>query len=114
MSMAIKLITPPGMLVTVALLAIYCAYSSWMASVEQSWFYLFVAATSLAACIGTAVLQPWSRYLVYILTTGFIAAWSHSVYAGAKAGFFVFFFSSPLRAMKSIAPGLALVALSLG
>ena len=39
----IKLITPPGMLVTVALLAIYCAYASWTAFIERSWLYAVVA-----------------------------------------------------------------------
>ena len=50
----IKLITPPGMLVTVALLAIYSAYASWTAFIEKSWIYAIVALVSLAACVGTA------------------------------------------------------------
>jgi hypothetical protein len=109
----IKLITPPGMLVTVALLAIYSAYASWTAFIEKSWIYAVVALISFAACVGTAFLKPWSRYPVYVLTVGFVAAWCYSVYAGVQAGFFEFFFSSPAAAAKSLAPGLALACLSL-
>ena len=109
----IKLITPPGMLVTVALLAIYCAYASWTAFIEKSWIYAVVALISLAACVGTAFLKSWSRYPVYVLTVGFVAAWCYSVYVGVQAGFFGFFFSSPAAAAKSLAPGLALACLSL-
>ena len=109
----IKLITPPGMLVTVALLAIYCAYASWTAFIEQSWLYAVVALISLAACVGTAFLKSWSRYPVYVLTVGFVAAWCYSVYAAMQVGFFGFFFSSPAAAAKSLAPGLVLACLSL-
>ncbi len=109
----IKLITPPGMLVTVALLAIYCAYATWTAVVERSWIYAMVALISLAACVGTAFLKSWSRYPVYALTAGFVSAWCYSVYAGVQAGFFPFFFSSPAAAAKSLAPGLVLACLSL-
>lgn len=109
-----KLITPPGMLVTVALLAIYCAYASWTAFLDRSWAYVLIALISLAASYGTAMLRPWSRYLVYLLTSGFVAAWCFSLYAGARAGFFEFFFASPLEAARSLAPGLFLAVLSLG
>jgi hypothetical protein len=109
----IKLITPPGMLVTVALLAIYCAYASWTAFVEQSWVHAVVALIALAACVGTAFLKSWSRYPVYALTFGFITTWCYSVYAATQVGFFGFFFSSPAAAAKSLAPGLALACLSL-
>ena len=88
----IKLITPPGMLVTVALLAIYCAYASWTAFIEQSWIHVVVALVSLAACVGAALLKSWCRYPVYALTVGFVVAWCYSVYAGIRVGFFGFFF----------------------
>jgi hypothetical protein len=109
----IKLITPPGMLVTVALLAICSAYASWTAFIERSWIYAIVALVSLAACVGTAFLKAWSRYPVYVLTVGFVTAWCYSIYAGIQAGFFGFFFSSPAAAAKSLAPGLVLACLSL-
>ena len=100
------------MLVTVALLAVYGAYMSWAAYVGSSWLHALIALVALIACVGTAVLQPWSRYLVYLLSAGFIVSWSYSVYAGYAAGFFDFFFASPLDVLRSLAPGLALVALS--
>jgi hypothetical protein len=109
----IKLITPPGMLVTVALLAIYSAYASWTAFIEKSWVYTIVALVSIAACVGTAFLKSWSRYPVYALTVGFVTGWIYSVYSAAQVGFFGFFFSSPAAAAKSLAPGLLLACLSL-
>ena len=90
----IKLITPPDMLVTVALLAIYCAYASWTAFIDKSWIYAVVALISLSACVGTAFLKSWSRYPVYVLTVGFVTVWCYSVYAAAQVGFFGFYFPS--------------------
>src|SRR5262245_36515322 len=108
----VKLITPIGMLVTVALLAVYATYAFWTASVDQSWVYGLLGVLSLVACYGTAMLRPWSQWLVYLLTALFIGAWCYSVYAGATVGFFTFFFSSRLLAVKALAPGLVLVMLS--
>ena len=108
----VKLITPIGMLITVALLAIYAAYAFWTVYVDQSWIYGLLGGLALVACYGTAMLRPWSRYLVYVLTALFIAAWFYSVYSGASVGYFDFFFSSRLLAAKALAPGFALVLLS--
>lgn len=100
------------MLVTVALLAVYGAYAAWASYVDRSWLHALITVVALVACVGTALLRPWSRYLVYLLTAGFVIAWSYSVYAGYVAGFFAFFFASPLEALRSLAPGLVLAALS--
>jgi hypothetical protein len=108
----VKLITPLGMLITVALLAVYAAYAFWTAYVDQSWLYGLLGVLSFAASYGTAVLRPWSQFLVYLLTTLFVAAWCYSVYQGAAVGFFSIFFSSQALVMKALAPGLALVVLS--
>jgi len=108
----VKLITPIGMLITVALLALYAAYAFWTAYVDASWIYGLLGVLSLVACFGAATLRAWSQYLVYLLTALFIAAWWYSVYAGATVGFFTFFFSSRLLAIKALAPGLVLVMLS--
>lgn len=108
----VKLITPIGMLITVALLAVYGAYAFWTAYLDRSWIYGLLGALSIVACVGTAMLRSWSQYLVYLLTTLFIVAWLHSVYAGAAVGYYSFFFSSHWLAAKSLAPGLALVLLS--
>ena len=108
----IKLITPMGMLFTVAVLAVYAAYSFWTAYTEQSWAYLLLALLSAVACTGAALLRAWSQYLVHGLTAFFIGGWLHSVYAGAAVGFFGLFFESQTAAAKSLAPGIALVVLS--
>lgn len=108
----IKLITPMGMLITVALLALYAVYALWTAYIDQSWLYGLLGGLSLIACYGTAMLRPWSQFLVYTLTGLFIAAWCYSVYAGATVGYFSFFFSSHVLAIKALMPGFALVVLS--
>jgi hypothetical protein len=108
----IKLITPIGMLITVALLALYAAYAFWTAYVDNSALYGLLGLLSLVACYGTAMLRPWSQFLVYLLTALFVAVWCYSVYAGAVAGFFSFFFPSHVLVIKALAPGFALVVLS--
>ena len=108
----VKLITPIGMLITVALLAIYAAYALWTAYLDESWIYGLLGALALVACCGTAMLRAWSQYLVYLLTALFIAAWCYSVYSGAAVGYFDIFFSSQLLVLKALAPGFALVLLS--
>lgn len=108
----IKLITPVGMLVTVALLAIYATYAFWIAYTDESLLYAFLGLPCCAACVGTALLRPWSQYLVYALTSLFVVGWFYSVYSGASVGYFGFFFESPTAAAKSLAPGVALVVLS--
>jgi hypothetical protein len=117
----VKLITPIGMLITVALLAIYAAYAFWTAYVhieylpdhlDEAWIYGSLGALSLVACYGTAMLRPWSRYLVYVLTALFIAGWCYSVYSGAAVGYFSVFVPSRVLVAKALAPGLALVVLS--
>lgn len=108
----IKLITPIGMLITVALLAVYAVYAFWTAYVDDSWIYGTLGLLALGTCYGTAMLRAWSQYLVYLLTALFVAAWCYSVYAGATVGFFGIFFSSHVLVIKALAPGLALVLLS--
>jgi hypothetical protein len=108
----IKLITPIGMLITVALLAVYAVYAFWTAYVDNSWTYGTLGVLALGACYGTAMLRAWSQYLVYLLTGLFVAAWCYSVYAGAAVGFFGIFFSSHVLVIKALAPGAALVLLS--
>ena len=62
----VKLITPIGMLITVALLALYAVYAFWTAYVDKSWIYGFLGVLSLVACYGTAMLRAgrsgWSMY----------------------------------------------------
>jgi hypothetical protein len=108
----IKLITPPGLLVTTALLAVYGAYAAWAAFVERSWLYAGLAAMAIAGCIGAALMKPWSRYPVYVLTAAFSAAWVLSIYGGMRAGYFEFAYTSNLAIARALAPGLLLVILA--
>jgi len=108
----IKLITPPGMLLTVALLALYSVYAFRIGTIEDSWILLTGSVLSLAAAYGTAMLRPWSQHLVYLLTVGFIAKLGHSVYAGVMSGYFAFQFNSVAEALKSLGPGAMMVLIS--
>lgn len=108
----LKLITPPGMLLTVALLALYSVYAFRIGTIEDSWILLTGSVLSLVAAYGTAMLRPWSQYLVYLLTVGFIAKLGHSVYAGVTSGYFAFQFSSIAEALKSLGPSAMMVLIS--
>lgn len=108
----IKLITPPGMLLTVALLAIYSAYAFLIGSIEDSWTLRIGGAVAVVAMYGVAMVKAWSRYLVYLLTAGFAAKLGTSIYGGFTSGFFGFQFGSPERAVGSLLPGLAMLLLS--
>jgi hypothetical protein len=108
----IKLITPPGMLLTVALLVIYGAYAFLIGSIEKSWILLAGGAVAVVASYGTAMLKPWSRYLVYALAMGFVSKLAQSIIAAIRAGYFGFQFRSTQQALWSLAPSLLLVVLS--
>lgn len=103
--------TPSGMLVTVALLAIYAAYAGWSAYLERSWMFAVVAAGALVACIGTALLRPWSQFLVYLLVAGIVGGWCWSIYASLSAGYFGLL--APSQLATNLAPGTVIALLSL-
>jgi hypothetical protein len=100
----IKLITPPGMLLTTALLVIFSAYAFMIGWNEDSWLLWLGGILALIASCGVAMLRPWSRYLVYVLTAGFFAKLGHSVWYAHKAGFFYFQFGSASEAVASLVP----------
>lgn len=108
----IKLITPPGMLLTTALLAIYCAYAFLIGWIEASWALKAGGIVAVAATYGVAMLRSWSRYLVYLLTAGFVLKLGASIYAGVTSGFFGYQFGSALAAAKSLLPSLLMLTLS--
>jgi hypothetical protein len=108
----IKLITPPGMLLTVALLVIYGVYAFLIGSIEKSWVLLAGGVVAIVASYGTAMLRPWSRYLVYALAMGFVSKLAQSIIAAIRAGYFGFQFKSTQQALWSLAPSLLLVVLS--
>ena len=104
------LVTPVGILITVALLALYSAYGVWTAINEHSLISALVGGVAIIACVGVAMLKAWSRYLVYVLTAALIGTWAYSLYAAAMAGYFRLFPTS--RILLSLAPGILLVVLS--
>lgn len=109
----IRLITPPGMLLTTALLVIYSAYAFMIGWIEDSWPLRVGGALAVVASYGVAMLRPWSRHLVYLLTAGFIAKLAHSVWYANKAGFFDLKFGSMQRAVVSLLPSTLMALLSL-
>lgn len=108
----IKLITPPGMLLTVALLVLYSAYAFRIGTIEDSWILLLGGTVSIVAAYGTAMLRPWSRHLVYLLALGFFAKLGDSIYAGYTSGFFSFQFGTIAASVKSLGATAGMVLLS--
>src|SRR5262245_37959864 len=104
------LITPVGILITMALLALYAAYSLWAAFVEHSILSGIAGVLAIVACVGAAMLKPWSRYIVYLLAASAIATWAYSLYAAASAGYFRIF--PQAQTARSLLPGAFLVLLS--
>lgn len=108
----IKLITPLGMLVTVALLVIYSLYALRIGLLEDSWILSAAGGLSIAAAYGTAMLRPWSQYLVYLLTAGFVGKLVYSILAAIRAGFFDFYFATTLQVVWSLTPGAVMALIS--
>ena len=108
-----RLITPLGLLVTTALLAIFAAAAAQVARIEHSLPLAAVAAVAVTASVGTVFMKPWSRYLVHLITLAYTIKWCWSVYDGYRSGYFDFQFgNSTLSAVRSLLPGFALVVLS--
>jgi hypothetical protein len=107
-----KLITPVSLLITTAFLAIYTAYAFQIALIEKSWPLAAAGGVAAVACVATALMKPWSQYLVYLVTLGFVGKWGWSIFDGIRSGYFDSMFGSPRAAIQSIAPGLLMVALS--
>jgi hypothetical protein len=108
----IKLITPPGMLLTVALLVIYCVYAFLIGWIEKSWILLAGGVVAVAATYGVAMVRPWSRYLVYGLTAGFFAKLGLSIYEGVRSGFYDLGIGSNAQIARSLLPALLMALLS--
>lgn len=99
--MHFKLITPPGMLFTTALLVIYATCAFMIGSVEKSWLLQAGGIVAVVATYGVAMVRPWSRWIVYLLAAGFFAKLGSSIYTGVASGFFEFQFGSPGAVARS-------------
>lgn len=108
----IKLITPPGMLLTTALLVTYSVLAFRIGRIEGSWALLAGSGIAAVASYGTAMVRPWSRYLVYVLAIGFVAKLGHSIYAGVDSGYFDFQFGSQWTALRALVPSMTMALLS--
>lgn len=98
---------------TVALLAIYSAYAFLIGSIEKSWILTTGGLLAVVATYGVAMMRPWSRYLVYLLTLGFLAKVGLSIYEGVASGFFGFQFRSSREIVQSLLPTLLMGLLSI-
>jgi hypothetical protein len=104
------LVTPIGMLIATALLGLYGAYAAWMAITHHSVLHGIAGVVAFVACVGTAMLWPWSRYLVYALTAGFVGPWAYTLYVADKAGYWRLYSASQIA--LQLAPAAFLAALS--
>ena len=80
--------TPQGILVAVAFLALYCAFSVWFSLTHRSWLMLVIGVLAAVACVATGSMLRWSRFLVFALSIGLAATWLYSIYAAARVGYF--------------------------
>lgn len=107
-----KLDTPLGLLLTTALLAIFSAYAFMIGSIEDSVPLLAGGGVAVVATYGTATMRPWSQYLVYVLTLGFMLKLGHSIYRGWTSGYFSYQFDSSTEIAWALAPSAAMAVLS--
>lgn len=109
----VRLITPIGMLLTVALMAIYSTCAFLIGSIEDSWLLLAGGGLAVVAAYGAALLRPWSQYLVYLLAAGFTVKLGYSIYVGIDSGYFHFQFGALSESLWSLMPSMVITALSL-
>lgn len=105
-----KRATPKGILVTVAFLALYCAFAIWLGWMHRTWLLAVIGLVAGIACIGAANMFRWSRFFVYALTAAFATTWLYSIYAAARVGYFSVF---PWHSiLLPLTPGFALLAVA--
>jgi hypothetical protein len=105
-----RLVTPVGILITVALLALYGVYAAWIGVSQHSLTSALSGVLAFIACVGAALLKPWSRYLVYLLSAVLIGTWCYSLYTAASAGYFSLYTASQI--FRQLAPGIFLAVLA--
>jgi hypothetical protein len=107
----VKIVTPKGILVTVAFLALTCAFALWFGWTHRLWMMFAIGLVAGIGCVGAANMQRWSRFLVYAMSVGLAAAWLYSIYAAARVGYF-----HPLAwatIIVSLIPGVTLLLVAL-
>ena len=100
------------MLITTALLAVYAGVALWDAVAVKRWWLIAVAVLAAFGGVGAARLRPWSQFIVYLLTAALMGVIGYSLYA-AHAAADLFHSAPQLEPARSLAPELALLAVSL-
>ncbi|HEX2791143.1 MAG TPA: hypothetical protein VHN17_11990 [Steroidobacteraceae bacterium] len=102
--------TPKGILVTVAFLALYCAFAIWFGWMHRLWLMVAIGVLAGIACVAAANMLRWSRFLVYALSIVLAIAWLYPIYVSARVAYF-----SPLpwrTIIRSLIPGFVLLAVA--
>jgi hypothetical protein len=102
--------TPVPILITIAALALYVALGSWRAFQWHDWLGAAFALVGAAAAISAALLRPWSRFLVYLVTLALMGSWFYSIHVSHALGYFRIY--SRTQVLASLLPEGALVLLS--
>ena len=67
----------------------------------------------MIAAYGVAVIRPWSQYLIYGLTLGFVAKLGASIYEGIASGYFGLQFGTVMISSRSLVPAFLMALLSI-
>jgi hypothetical protein len=100
------------MLLTAAWLVIYSVCAILIGLMEDSLPMQAAGAVAVLATYGVAMVRPWSRYLVYMLTIAFFAKLGLSIYDGIVSGYFEFQFDSSGAIARSLLPTFAMALLA--
>jgi hypothetical protein len=91
-------------------MALCGAYGIMQAITDHSVLAAIAGVAAFVAAVGAALLKPWSRYLVYLLTAAIVGGWLYSLYLAGTAGYFTLYSRSQI--VSQLAPGAFLVLLS--
>jgi hypothetical protein len=94
-----------------ALLAVYGAYAAWAALASHTLVWLPLAFLALLGAVGLFFNQPWSRYLVYVVSLLAVSAWVIGFAGNVNRGLWPY--PDPLSSAISLVPGLLLITLRL-
>jgi hypothetical protein len=76
------------MLITVAVLALYAALACWQMVAFHIWIEAAFALVAAVAAVSAALMRPWSRYPVYLLSIALTAFWIVSIRTSYARGYF--------------------------
>jgi len=97
--------------VIVALLLTLGAYNLEFAVKLGHWAYWMWAGVTFVSAIGLGMMQPWSRYPIYILSLATVLYWLYVVWSVWKSGWP---YDDAVKTAISLAPGILLVVVCMG